>query len=78
MHLSPAIRIKRKKDISLIKESKTKEQMLRNMNRRQKRFIRMRPIQSRQMPSLTLTVAVNLVVQEASTSQDLDVLYVAV
>jgi len=46
--------------------------------RRQKRFIKMRPTQSRQMPSLTLTTTVNPVVQEASTSQNLDVLYMAV
>ena len=62
----------------MIKESKTKKQMLRNMDHRKTRFIKMRPTQSRQMPSLTLTVTVNPVVQEASTSQNLDVLYVAV
>jgi len=62
----------------LIKESKMKEQMSRNMDHRNKRFIRMRQTQGRQMPSLTLSIKVNPVVQEASLNLNLVVLYVAV
>jgi len=54
------------------------DRSVRNMNHKEKRFNRMRPTQSRQMPSLTLSITVSPVVQEASTSQNLDVLYVAV
>jgi len=52
--------------------------MSRNMDHRKKRFIRMRQTQGRQMPSLTLSIKVNPVVQEASLNLNLVVLYVAV